>query len=53
MEEERLKILCTLAAGVAVTHVADGHLARKLSDLLLIENLIYQALALYTMEFTL
>ena len=39
MEKERLDILGSLAASIAVAHMADGLLARKLRQLLLIEHL--------------
>ena len=39
MEEERLNVLCTLAAGIAVTHMTYSHLARQLRKLLLVEHL--------------
>lgn len=50
MEEERLHILCSLAAGIAVADVSDGHTARQFRHLLLIEDLVYESVALYTME---
>lgn len=50
MEEERLDVLCSFAAGIAVTHVTDGHLSRKLSHLLLIEHLGDKSVTLYSME---
>ena len=52
VEEERLKVFCTLAASIAVADMADSHLARKLCNLLLIEDLAYETVTLYPMKFT-
>ena len=52
MEEERLDVFSTLAAGIAVTHMTDRHTARKLGDLLLIEHLVHESVTLYSMELT-
>ena len=50
MEEERLKVLCSLASGVAVTDMTDRHLTGKLSDSPLVNHLTYKAFTLYSME---
>ena len=50
MKKEWLKILSSLASGVAVTDMADRHLTRKLSYGLLVKDLTYKAFTLYSME---
>ena len=50
MEEERLKVLCSLASGIAVAYVTDGHLARKLCHLSLVEDLCNETFALDSVE---
>ena len=52
MEKERLDILRTLAAGIAVTDVADGHTPRKLGQLLFIEHLAYKSVSFNPVELT-
>ena len=52
VEEEWLKILGSLASGVAVTDVADRHLTRKLSDSLLVKDLTYKSFTLDSMKGT-
>ena len=50
MEEERLNVFRSLAAGVAVADVTDSHLARELCHILLIEDFVYKSIAFYSME---
>ena len=50
MEEERLDVFSSLATGVAVADVTDGHLARQLCHILLIENFVYKSISFYSME---
>ena len=52
VEEERLKVFCTLAASIAVADMANSHLARKLCNLLLIEDLAHETVTLYPMKLT-
>lgn len=50
MEEERLDVFCSLAAGVAVTHMTYGHLAWQLGHLLLVEDFCDKSVAFDSME---
>ena len=50
MKQERLDVLCSLAAGVAVADMADGHLTLKLSHLHLIEDLCHKTFASCSMK---
>ena len=52
MEEERLDILGSLAAGIAVTHMTDCHPSRKLSHSLLVEDLSHEAVTLDSVEYS-
>ena len=50
VKEERLDVLSSLAAGITVTYVTDGHTTRKLCHLLLIEDLVYQTITLNSVK---
>jgi hypothetical protein len=49
-EKERLNVLCTLAACVAVTNMTDSHLTRKKIHLRFIENFGHKSVTLDSME---
>ena len=53
VEEERLKVFCSLTACVAVTDMTYGHPAREFCHLRLIEHLRNKAITLYSMKQTL
>ena len=50
MEEERLDILRSLAAGIAVTHMTDCHFARQFRHLLFVEDFCHQTVSFHSME---
>ena len=52
MEKERLNILCSLAACVAVSHMTYGHLSWKIFKFLLIEDLSHKTITLHAMKNT-
>jgi hypothetical protein len=51
-EKERLDILCSLASGIAVTHVTYCHLTWKKVHLGFIEDFRYKTVSLYSVECT-
>ena len=52
MKEERLDILSSVAAGIAVTHMTDGHVSWKQTHLLLVEHLGHETVTLDPVEKT-
>ena len=50
MKKERLDILCSVTACIAVTYMADGHTAGKQPHLLFIEDLSHKTATLDPME---